>query len=446
MSSTIIVGVQAGDEGKGKITDILAEYNDLVVRWQGGNNAGHTIVFGGIKYTVHLMPSGVFHGKRSLIANGVVLNPEKIIDEITTMKKAGFNVDLGIDPRTNIIMPWHIWFDGVEEKSRQTKEEGSIGTTGRGIGPCYGDKYSRNGIRFEDLIDENRLEDRVKKVYPEKEFMLKNYYKIEPILSQDEIIKRYTELGRLLKPCLTDVSKEVINALVNDKDVLFEGAQGAWLDVVFGTYPKVTSSNPIAGAIPVDVGVPLWLVANSCVIGITKAYVTRVGSQPMPTCLDRGKWPVNESVSEYPANIIRERGQERGTTTGRPRRVGYLDLVQLKYAVELNGVEELVLTKSDVMAGLPLKVCVAYELDNKRITEMPTDIKKQEVCKPIYKELSPLEECGEFIQNYEALPKNWKEYIEFIEEYVGVPVNFISYGPSREQTIIKSISRSITRL
>lgn len=430
MTSIAVLGAQAGDEGKGKITDILAKDADVVVRFQGGNNAGHTIVIDGTKYKVHSLPSGVFYGKRNLIASGCVLNPFVIKEEIDLVKKRGGKVDLGIDFRTQMILDHHVELDKQEELYRKGKisssaENSMIGTTSRGIGPAYSDKHARFGIRFEHIVDREKLEEVIERIYQQKKMLLEDFYKGK-IATKEEIIEKYFEIGKELLPYITDVSKELHSCLKKNDNVLFEGAQGTELDIIFGTYPYCTSSHVTAQAIPAYVGIsPKTLQgSNFRVIGVTKAYTTKVGQGPVPT----------EELDEELAGIIRERGQEYGTTTGRPRRVGYIDLVRLKESVRLNGFDDFALMKIDVLAGLPLKACVAYNYKGNIFEEFPYDLNILKECKPVYRQFGKFNKIN---KNDKELPVEVEDFISFMEDYLEVPVSIVSVGPGREETIVR---------
>jgi len=433
-----VIGAQWGDEGKGKVVDILGENSDYIVRYQGGNNAGHTIVIEGKKYTFHALPSGVLRGKRSLIASEVVLDPRQLTEEI---KNFGGDVNLGIDPRTAIIMPWHNDLDIARENARKKSTGSEIGTTARGIGPCYEDDRNRSGIRFHELVgDAKTLEKRIKEVYEIKKKTLEHVYDQE--MSQDlgQVVAQYLLFSVHLGKYLADVSEEVYEALKTGKKVIFEGAQGTLLDLKLGNYPKVTSSHPMSGAVFDSVGIAPMSMRT---IGIIKAYVTKVGSGPVVTCLDKGLWPVDESQSTPEGNYIREKGMERGTTTNRPRRVGWMDVVALNYTHRLNGFTELALTKLDCLSGLDkVKLAVAYKHGHmKGIKKYKAwDIEYLNECEPIYEEFDGFGEIRG-ITKYKKLPKNARNYIERIEELIGAPITIISTGPGREETIYRKFKK-----
>jgi len=418
--SIVVIGAQFGDEGKGKIVDLLGEKAELVVRFNGGNNAGHTVVVKGEKYKFHLMPSGAIQGKHCCIAAGVALDPRVLKEELRHLE-GKFSFRLTIDPRTQVIMPWHNALDGANEAA---KGSGKIGTTGRGIGPCYADRADRSGIRFCELVEEERLREKIGSVFPLKEKMLKAVYNSDSPLDREAILREYAGLGAELRSHLGDVSAAVCEALEKKKTVLFEGAQGTFLDNDFGTYPFVTSSHPTAGAIFTGVGMPLQKIER--VIGVAKAYTTRVGSGPFVTEL-HGAF----------ADGLREKGAEFGTTTGRPRRVGWLDLVLLRAAHRLNGFTEIALTKIDVLCGMEeLNVCVAYECGGKRLKLLPGDTKLIEGCKPVYKKF-PGFDFKPGAKKFAQLPREAKEYVSFIEKEIGVPVKIVGVGPGREETITR---------
>jgi len=418
LPSTVVVGSQFGDEGKGKLVDILAEKADLVVRFNGGNNAGHTVVVQGKKYKFHLMPSGVIQGKKCCVAAGVALDPRVLKQEL---ERLDTKPDILIDPRTQIIMPWHNALDGAKEAA---KGKAKIGTTGRGIGPCYAERASRTGIRFAQMVDEKRLREKVDALFPVREKELKEIYGQEIGQAKEEILKEYSGLGSEFKKYLGDVSMEVSKALDKGKNVLFEGAQGMFLDNDFGTYPYVTSSHPTAGAIFTCVGMGIRPIER--IVGIVKAYTTRVGSGPFATELE----------GEL-GNHIREVGAEFGTTTGRPRRVGWLDLVLVRTASRMNGFTEIALTKLDVLNGLDqILVCTSYELEGKNIKEMPADTDLWGKCKPIYKKMPGFELKGNE-KSFEDLPEKAREYVKFIETELSVPVKVVSIGPGRKETIFR---------
>ena len=419
MPAIILIGLQWGDEGKGKITDFYASRADCVARFQGGNNAGHTVIVNGKKYKFHLMPSGVIQGKEVVIGNGVVLDPSVLLEEIEMLRREGIEPSLRISDRTNVIMPYHRILDGAEENLLGDKK---IGTTGRGIGPCYADKISRFGIRMGDLIDEQALREKLERVVPIKQAMIDAFNAGEK-LNAEKIFREYAEYGRRLKKYVTDTTLYVNSLLDEDKTVLFEGAQGCMLDIDFGTYPYTTSSHPVAGGASTGTGVGPKRFDK--VVGVLKAYTTRVGEGPMPTEL-------KDAVGDH----LVEKGKEYGTTTGRKRRCGWLDLVAARYACRINYVDEIAITKLDVLDGLKkVKLCKIYECDGEEIDNFPSSLAILSRCKPVYEEMDGWEKT-EGIKNYDELPEQAKDYLNAISEWLDVPINIISTGPSREETIM----------
>lgn len=418
MSVKIIVGAQWGDEGKGKITDMLAENVDLVVRYQGGNNAGHTVVVGDKTFKLHLIPSGVLYPAcQCVIGNGVVIDPEVFFQELETLKKQHIEVtpkQLFVSSLAHIILPFHKMLDCQQESGRL---DDKIGTTKRGIGPCYTDKISRAGVRVIDLLSKDRLASRIKK---------HNWPHILPEVTLEkveEVIESYYALGQRLKPFVVDSSLFINEAIDAKKRIILEGAQGTMLDVDHGTYPFVTSSSPVSGGACMGVGIGPHKIDQ--VIGVNKAYVTRVGEGPFPTEL-------TDEIGSY----LGQRGAEFGTTTGRERRCGWLDLVVLRYAVRVNGLTEICLTKLDVLDGLKeIKVCNSYETPEGILTNFPLDMDVFATCKPIYETLPGWEEDISHMTQYEDLPQNAKAYIAYIEKIAGVRISLVSVGSKRDQTI-----------
>lgn len=421
MKTLVVEGLQWGDEGKGKITDYLAINSDVVVRFQGGNNAGHTINFDGNKYALSLLPSGVFSGSTTnVLANGMVINPEALIKEMDYMHNNGFEFNLVISNRAHVTLPYHMDLDGAYESLKGGK---LIGTTKKGIGPTYSDKINRIGIRMGDLLNptylKETLADTLKIKNRELElFDLKQY-------TVDELFDRCMYYKEKLGHLIADTSIIINDAIAADKKVLFEGAQGAMLCLDNGTYPYVTSSSPLAASVPLNAGIAPRYVTE--VLGIIKAYNTRVGEGPFPTEIDG---PLGED--------IRERGHEYGTVTGRSRRIGYFDGVVLKHAIRLSGVTKLSLMLFDVLSSVKeLKVCYAYELDGKEIDYIPANLEEFARCKPLYKVLEGFDEDITAVKLYDELPVNAKKYINCLEEIGGVPINLVSVGPDRTQTIVK---------
>lgn len=424
MSTYVVVGLQYGDEGKGKITDVLSAKSDYVVRFQGGDNAGHTVYAGEEKFVLHLLPSGVLQCKgKCIIANGVVVNPKAFLKEIGQIEEKGMKTDhVFISRRAHVIMPYHILLDTYREEEAGGTH---IGTTKKGIGPCYEDKIARIGIRMVDLLNPEVLEEKIRKNLKIKNSLFEKYFE-KPTLEFDEIYKEFLELGEKLKDRIVDTEVELNQAIHDGKNILFEGAQAAMLDIDFGTYPYVTSSSPTTGGVCSGAGVPPTSLQN--LIGVAKAYTTRVGEGPFPTELD----------NELGENI-RQIGFEFGATTGRPRRTGWLDLVSLKHATMINGINNLVITKLDVLSGIPtLKIATKYKTEDGKIidyfTSSTTKLYKYE---PIYEELEGWTEDITKVRSYDELPQNAKKYIEFIENYLGINVYLVSVGPERSQNIIR---------
>ena len=418
---TILTGAQFGDEGKGKIIDLLSENYDIVVRFQGGDNAGHTVVVSGKKYKLHLIPSGAILGRRLLIGPGVVLNPRVLWSEIQALESEGIKVDLGIDAKTSIIMPYHIELDGLREKARTEK----IGTTNRGIGFAYVDKTAREEVQMADLTDAALLDAKLSEIGPAKEKAIADMGGDPTVVRYAPYIDEYLEIGKRLKTKVIDVSREINVALLEDRSVLAEGAQGAFLDVIHGTQKFVTSSFTTAGSACVNLGVGPVMVDN--VVGVIKAYITRVGEGPMPT----------ELKSDL-GLMMREKGQEFGTTTGRPRRCGWFDAVLGLKSVYLNGYTELALTKLDVLTGIdPIKICVGYELNGENIGYPPESTLELARCKPIYEDMPGWSEDITMTKEYEDLPENARTYVARLEDLLGVDVSAVSVGAGREQTIFR---------
>jgi adenylosuccinate synthase len=424
LPNVVVVGTQWGDEGKGKIVDLLTEKARLVVRYQGGNNAGHTLVVGGEKFIFHLIPSGILHpGTICLIGNGVVLDPEVFLMEVDRLKERGLKVspeNLRISERTQVIMPYHQRIDIAREEK---KGAGKIGTTGRGIGPCYEDKVGRRGIRVADLVNPDSLKAKLAEVLPEKNFYLEKFLGAQPF-TPEEILAKYTEMGARLKPLVTNVAVLLAQAVQEGKNILFEGAQGTHLDIDHGTYPFVTSSNPVAGGACTGTGVGPNQLHH--VLGIVKAYTTRVGAGPFPTeCLDE--------VGDH----LVECGVEFGSTTGRRRRCGWLDAVVLQDSARLNGLTGLAITKLDVLTGVnPVKICVAYEENGSRRETIPATIQELERCRPIFEELPGWTADIRGVRRLADLPLATRNYLQRLEELVGVPIQIVSVGPDREETIV----------
>ncbi|PLX89177.1 MAG: adenylosuccinate synthase [Desulfuromonas sp.] len=425
MANVIIVGAQWGDEGKGKVVDIYTEHAQQVVRFQGGNNAGHTLVVGDEKTVLHLIPSGILHeGKRCIIGNGVVLDPKVFLEEIDGLKDKGYLKDdsqLVVDGAVNLIMPYHRAIDIAREKKAGGKK---IGTTGRGIGPTYEDKVGRRGIRFADLLKPETFTRKLKEVLPEKNFYLENFLGEKP-LSEEAIRDEYLGYAERLRVYLGSASSLVNTRIAAGDNVLFEGAQGSLLDIDHGTYPYVTSSSTVAGGACTGSGIGPCLVDE--VIGITKAYVTRVGEGPFPTEL-------HDEMGER----IRKTGSEFGATTGRPRRTGWLDIVALREAVRTNGLTGLALTKMDVLNELEtIKVCTSYRYKDQLLDEFPSDYDILCECTPVYEEVQGWQQDINHIKDYDHLPQKTIDYVEKIEAWTGCPVVLVSVGPRRDETMVR---------
>ncbi|MCF7823849.1 MAG: adenylosuccinate synthase [Candidatus Marinimicrobia bacterium] len=424
MKNTIVVGAQWGDEGKGKLVDVLAEQSDLVVRFNGGGNAGHTVMHDGETYKFHYMPSGMLHHKTCILGTGVVINPKDLLEEMESFTSSGHSPKLKISARAHVIFPHHQLIDA--------KEGGKIGTTGRGIGPTYSQKASRINLRMLDIIADD-AEQRIKTALKDVKDMLVS----EGILSEQDyndycssVAVEYAKYGQHFKPFITDTEDLVRIASKSGQSVLFEGAQGTLLDLNYGTYPYVTSSSTLAaaayvggGAIP---GVPIRI------LGITKAYTTRVGEGPFPT-----------ELHGEAATLLRETGHEYGATTGRPRRVGHLDLYALRYAIRISGIQELAMTKIDTLALVSgIKVCTAYKINDKVIDYFPADAPTLELVEPIYTEIDSISSLSREdwsklkTGNKAALPESIRNYIKFIEDYVEIPISILSHGPERNETIV----------
>lgn len=422
MTVVAVVGSQWGDEGKGKMTDYLSQSADMTVRSNGGNNAGHTIAFGGKTFKMRLIPSGIFEAKKeTVIGNGVVINPEVLLDEIKYLEDNGINTDkLAISNRAHIVMPYDILQDVYQEEAKGANK---VGTTKNGIGPTYMDKASRIGIRMCDLLEKDTFEEKLRFNLNEKNALFVNVYGKEALKFED-IFEKYWKLGQELKKYVTDTSVIVNDAIDNDDKVLFEGAQGVMLDIDQGTYPFVTSSNTVTGGIATGIGIGPSKVDT--VIGICKAYTTRVGEGPFPT-----------ELLDETGNYIRETGHEYGTVTGRPRRVGWFDSVALRHSKRVAGIDALSLNLLDVFSGLKtVKIAVAYELDGQKIDYYPASLKELERCKPIYEELPGWDEDITKVTKLEDLPENARHFLSRGSELVGVPLVTVSVGPDREQTIV----------
>ncbi|MBU2497273.1 MAG: adenylosuccinate synthase [Proteobacteria bacterium] len=424
MGNVVVVGTQWGDEGKGKVVDLLAARAELVVRFQGGNNAGHTLVVNGEQTICHLIPSGILHkGKKCLIGNGVVVDPEVLLEEIKKLRAKGVSVgpeSFSLSEKAHLIMPYHRAVDLAREAA---KGKDKIGTTGRGIGPCYEDKAGRTGIRAVDLLEPDTLKEKIAGNLEEKNFYLTKFLHAEALAFQP-IYESYLSMAEILKPYISDVSLEIDEAIREGRRILFEGAQGTHLDIDHGTYPFVTSSNPVSGSACAGAGVGPDKLHH--IIGIVKAYTTRVGAGPFPT-----------ELLDETGDYMQERGAEFGATTGRRRRCGWLDLVLVRDAARLNGLSSLSITKLDVLTGLKkLNICVAYALEGKRIEHRPASINKLALCSPIYEEMPGWRDDISSARERDELPREAQRYLKRIEEIVAVPLSIISVGPGRGETII----------
>lgn len=426
MSSVVVVGTQWGDEGKGKITDYLAEKAEVVARYQGGNNAGHTIVFNGQKYKLHLIPSGIFYkDKICVIGNGMVVDPRALVQELEYLHSHNVTTDnLRISDRAHVILPYHLKLDVVEEAS---KGENKIGTTGKGIGPAYMDKAARVGIRMADLMDPVEFEKKLRRNLVDKNRVLEKMYETEGF-EAEAIMEEYFAVAEKIRPYVVDTSVVLNDAIDAGKRVLFEGAQGVMLDIDQGTYPFVTSSNPVAGGVTIGSGVGPTKINQ--VVGVAKAYTSRVGDGPFPT-----------ELQDEIGNRIREVGKEYGTTTGRPRRVGWFDSVVVRHARRVSGITGLSLNSIDVLTGIPtLKICTAYQYKGQTIDSYPANLNQLAECVPVYEELPGWTEDITGCKTLEELPENARHYIERISSLTGIPIAIFSVGPGREQTnVVKSV-------
>jgi len=419
MSVTVLVGSQWGDEGKGKIVDILSEKFDIVARYQGGANAGHTVEIGDKQYILHLIPSGILReGVKCVIGNGVVIDPQALLDEIKILEDNGISVEgrLFISHNAHLIMPYHKLLDSISESGKN-----KIGTTGRGIGPCYIDKFDRKGIRIVDLLNRDVLEKKLRKNVEEKNILLKKLYD-DKGFDIEEIIKEYISFDEAIDSYVTDVPLLLNDAIKEGKNILLEGAQGTLLDVDHGTYPFVTSSNPTSGGASTGSGIPPNKIDN--VFGIVKAYTTRVGNGPFPTEL-------TDEVGEK----LRKEGAEFGATTGRPRRCGWFDAFLVRYSAMINGIDAVAITKLDVLSIFEkIKVCVGYKLNGKLLKSFPSDVDRLSSVIPVYETVDGWMEDISECKSYDELPQKTKEYLEFISDQANIKIEIISVGPKRRQT------------
>ena len=422
MPVSVVIGAQWGDEGKGKVVDLLAEKVKVVVRFSGGDNAGHTVINPYGEFKLHLIPSGIFYPHTiCVIGNGVVINPSVLIDEVDQLNQRGVDTSrLFISDRANLIMPYHILLDGLEEEWRGGR---ALGTTRRGVGPAFTDKTARLGIRSGDLLDKEALLERLRFVLDYKNIILTKVFGASP-LSLDEVYNQYCQYGERLAPYIRDTTVMVEEALNREELVLLEGAQGALLDPDFGTYPYTTSSSPLAGGSCLGIG--LGPTRIDYILAVFKAYCTRVGGGPMPTELE-----------DETGGLIRQRAHEYGTTTGRPRRCGWFDAVAARFSTRINGFTGAAITRLDVLDNLPqLKICVGYKLDGRVIDYFPGNVVTLERCQPVYEELPGWQAPIDHIREYEQLPLEARQYLDRLEELISCPLHLISVGPRREQTIM----------
>ena len=424
MSTRVVIGAQWGDEGKGKIVDLLSKESQYIVRFQGGANAGHTLKFDDKEVVLHLIPSGIFNGDGiCIIGNGVVIDPLALLEEIDQVHNMGFTLEnrFFISETAHVILPYHKVLDRMKEKN---KGDLAIGTTGRGIGPSYVSKVARIGIRMIDLLDTEVLHGKLIQNIEDINRALENMYK-EPVIDAQALIQEMGEAIQKLRPYICNTTHLLHEAIERGDNILLEGAQGCLLDVDHGTYPYVTSSSPTSGGACTGSGIPPLAISQA--MGITKAYCTRVGNGPFPS-----------ELLDETGELLRKKGHEFGATTGRPRRCGWLDLVALKYACRINGLNELTLTKMDVMDGFEtIKVCTSYRIIGEETTVFPLALKKLESVEPVYTELQGWDKDISGITEWEELPEAAKEYIAFIEDYIGVPFKIISTGPKRSETILR---------
>ncbi|MEM4634257.1 MAG: adenylosuccinate synthase [Candidatus Anstonellaceae archaeon] len=427
MPVAVVVGAQWGDEGKGKVVDYYSSKADLIIRYCGGANAGHTIVRGEQKFKLHHLPSGVLYpSKLNIIGNGTVIDPKKLIEEIESIKAKAGKVKLQISPRAHVVMPYHFILDGAEEKSKGGL---AAGTTKRGIGPCYSDKAARFGIRVGELLDASLFSEKLKTMHEIKSRIIRYVYGLEFGKTEQQIFEEYCSYAKMLSPFVADTTSTIQSALKEGKKILLEGAQATMLDIDHGVYPFGTSSNTTAGGACTGSGIGPTKIDE--VVGVVKCYTSRVGEGPLPT-----------EIFGKTADAIREKGGEYGTTTGRPRRIGWLDLCTLRYACAVNGLTGLAFTRLDTLSGFEsVKVCTHYELDGKKAIFPPHLYKEMERCKPVYRELEGWKDLGKSWsrvakKGFSAIPKEAKEYLRFVSDAVGVPIYFVGVGPGRKDAIV----------
>src|SRR3989338_2439244 len=428
MPVTVVVGTQWGDEGKGKIVDFYASRADVVIRYCGGANAGHTIVSKGRKFKFHHVPSGVLYpGKINLMGNGMVIDPKKLLEEIDQLHAAGIHPNIAISPRAHVVLPYHFVLDGAEEEKKGSL---AAGTTKRGIGPCYADKAARFGIRMSELIDPSAFRSKLHTMHQIKMRIIEGVYGMRFSRSEDEIYSEYTDYARRLSGYVKDTSEIISSALSSKKKILLEGAQGTMLDIDHGMYPFGTSSNTTAGGACTGSGIGPTAIDE--VVGVVKVYISRVGTGPVPT-----------ELFDSIGNSIRDKGGEYGTTTGRPRRIGWLDIMTLRYAAKVNGLTGLAFTRVDTLSGLDkLKVCTHYVCGAKKVSSTPASHTELQKCRPVYKEFAGWKDLGDegwlscAKKGYKSLPAPARAYLEYISKEVGVPIYLVSLGPGREDTIV----------
>ena len=444
-----IVGAQLGDEGKGGIVDLYGESADVVVRYQGGDNAGHTVVHGGEEYKLSLVPSGAVRGKTNVLGNGCVVNPGTLFEELDALRERGLEPDVRVARRAHVIFPYHRALDGIEEEVK-SEDDQEVGTTGRGIGPTYEDKAGRRGVRIGDLVDPDVLRTRLEYVVPQKRTLAEDVFGVETgeEFDLDALYEEYREYGERLdrEGMLVDAGEFLADRLAADENVMFEGAQGTILDIDHGNYPYVTSSNPTAGGAAVGSGVSPGVVGDGEIIGIVKAYLSRVGSGPMPTELGGvvgdtpGYEDETEGRAEELATHIREEGGEYGTVTGRPRRVGWLDLPMLRHATRTSGFTGLAINHVDTLAGLDgVKVGHAYRLDGEEIHTIPATVERWADCEPAFRSFEGWPDVDwnhVAAEGYDALPENARTYLEYVSDELATPLYVVGVGPNREQSIV----------
>ncbi|MFC4543809.1 adenylosuccinate synthase [Halosolutus amylolyticus] len=449
-----IVGSQLGDEGKGGVVDLYGDAADVVARYQGGDNAGHTVVHDGEKYELSLVPSGAVRGKIGVLGNGCVVNPRTLFDEITTLQEQGLDPDVRVAERAHVILPFHRVLDGIEEDVKSDSDQ-EVGTTGRGIGPTYEDKAGRRGVRVGDLLDTDVLRERLEYVVPQKRALVEDVYGVDvdeledpDAFDVDALFEEFSEFGRRLEAenMTVNASAFLTDAMADGKTVMLEGAQGTIIDIDHGNYPYVTSSNPTAGGAAAGTGLSPGVVGRGEVIGIVKAYLTRVGSGPLPTELGGvvGDTPGYDEETDGPdeelATYIREEGGEYGTVTGRPRRVGWLDMPMLRHSARVNGFTGLAVNHVDVLAGLDeVKVGHSYEVDGEEIETMPATTERWARCEATFRTFDgwPDVDWGAVAEDgYEAIPENARTYLEYIADELETPIYAVGVGPGRDETVV----------